>query len=377
MKNWKSFCGKFLLGVLGVILLITAINAFDVAVKPEVQELLQVSTGPNPQDDKVCAAALGLFVSESLDFQQEGHRLLQSLQVEFGDAEALVKAEAVEIPNQIEIIERAKKCDKVCVYTAEEKASYRKQLDQQRVFLERFKQLVQMESLQCRHPMVLIKFPILAFFRIAKNQILEFELLGQAGEVEKARQGLLQINHFMEKTLLREKYSVVSSLIFLSILERAREVFRSFEDEKDASKVSFATLKFDDVAKKTMAGELQFGQWLMSFHLKRDYLAISDINDVDESDDIETRETKQDMLDKLMFYFFSPKETINDNLTAITTAMWDPCIGQTDIPCKGHRPNPLTWVRNPIGKSMTDVLTNNLPEFYRKMKTRIDRVNKI
>ncbi len=374
MKSWKAILGKLALGGIVVILLAVVINGFDAAVKPEVREILNVATEPNPEDDKVCAAAMGLFVTESKDFQQEGHRLLQSLQVEVGNPEAFVKASATVIPNSIELIMRPKRCETTCVFTAEEKNQYRKELEKQKIFLERFQQLLQMGSLQCRHPQVLIKFPIMAFFRIGKNQILEYELLGQTGEAEKARQGLLQLNQFVEKTLQREKYPIVTGRILVSILRQAREAYRTLEGENNLKKVDFVSIKFDEISKKTMIGDLQFGHWLLSFPLKRDFLAMSDINDSNNDDSLSA---KQDLFDKIVFYFFSANETINDNFTAINLAMWDPCIGQTDIPCKVYRPNPITWIRNPIGKAMTDVLTNSLPGSYRKLKMQIDKVNKI
>lgn len=369
-KTFKRLCLTIFIFIAFVILL----NIFDSELKSDTQEILQTSVTSTEQEEKQCAAVLGLFVDESLDFEVEGRKLLS--QIQSIPVESLTENNEVTIPSINNTIQEKEKCEEgFCEYSKEEKDRLKSELAKQAVFLTRFKKVIEGNSFSCHHPFLLYRFRVLSFFQISRQQIIEYKILAQEGKVKEAQEGLIKMNAFFENTLLKEsKYTLISSLTFVKSLNHIREVLSALPTFNHAT-IKFKAISYEDVIKKVEIGELQAENVLLSFPMTRKFFEQTTISETPEVKKPSPLAQSLDrVINKVLNYFFLKNATLNDNLQALKLAAWHPCIGQDDIPCSIKSPNPLAWLHNPMGKMIAQVITSNTPSSFRKLKNNIDEL---
>lgn len=368
-KIKKSFRNILQISFAAVALFILA-NLSDSKLNLQTTEVLNSALSPNDLDEKKCAATLGLLVDPNLDSLAEGSKYLEKLK-ELSN-EKVTHGNDISVPHKLDTVEPKERCNGLCHYSTEEKQRLKEALNKQQAYLSRFKGLMDMGDTQCHHPQVLIKLPILGIFRLAKHQVLEYKLLAQEGDLEEARNGLLKMNHFLEKTLLREKYTLVTGSIYASLLIDLRQTLLALPNPK-GTVPKFEVLKYEELVKRIEVGELQAGEALLKPPLDYRFFELADINNTETTEPPAWNK----LASALLNYFFLRKETLNANLETVRSSAWHPCIGQKDIPCQTESPNYLTWVRNPVGKSITYLLIENLPPFFQKFKNKIETLNQL
>lgn len=360
--------------ILFLVIFMIVLNIADSELEPETQATLQISLSSTEQEEKQCAAALGLFVNEQLDFEVEGRKLLS--QIQSTPIELLTEQNQVTIPSISNTIREQEKCEGVCEYSKEEKDRLKNELLKQSIILTRFKKIIEGDTLSCHHPFLLFKFPILSFFQMSKQQIIEYQILAQEGKVKEAQDGLIKMNQFFENTLLNEnKYTQITSLILVNTLNNVRKVLSSLPTFNHAT-IIFKAISYEDVIKRVEVGELQAGNALLSFPMTRKFFEPTIINETPEvKKPSPVAQFLDQILNKGLNYFFLKNETVNDHLQALKVAAWHPCIGQADIPCDAKTPNPFTWARNPMGKLITQVIHTNSPSYFRKLRNNINELS--
>ena len=288
---------------------------------------------------------------------------------------ATLEKNVVTIPTIGNTIQEKEKCKGLCKYSKEEKERLKTELANQSVFLTRFKKVLEGNTFSCHPPLVLFRFHILGLFYIARQQIMEYNILAQEGKIKEAQEGLIKMNAFFENTLLKEnKYTLVDSLIFVKALNNTREVLSDLPTFNHAT-VRFKAISYEDVIKRAEIGELQAEHTLLSFPMKRKFFEQTTISETPEvKKPSPVAQYLDGVINKVLNYFFLKNETLNDNLQVLKIAAWHPCIGQDDIPCEAQSPNPFSWLRNPMGKMITQVISSNTPSTFRKLKNNINEL---
>lgn len=369
----KKFFKKLCLTIFLFVALVLLFNISDSDLKPETQEVLQTSLTSTEQEEKQCARILGLFVDKNLDFEEEGQKLFS--QIHATPIESIMGKNIVTIPTIGNAIQEKEKCKGLCKYSKEEKERLKNELAKQTVFLTRFKKVLEGNTFSCHPPLVLFRFHILGLFYISRQQIMEYNILAQEGKIKDAQEGLIKMNAFFENTLLKEnKYTLVDSLIFVKTLNNTREVLSDLPTFNHAT-VRFKAISYEDVIKRAEIGELQAEHTLLNVPMTRKFFEQATISDTPEVKKPSPLAQYLDgVINKVLNYFFLKNETLNDNLQVLKIAAWHPCIGQDDIPCDSKSPNPFSWLRNPMGKMITYVISSNTPSTFRKLKNNINEL---
>jgi hypothetical protein len=250
MKKFKRYLmisfATVALAIIGLVL----INLQDSSLNGETTAALQNTVAKDKNDDLKCAALLGLAVDPNLDFEAEGMKLLNSIQ-EIARKD-FYSEEAPKIPQSVKPIRTTEQCTGYCLYSEPERKRLRAEINQQKYLLERLQKLVAMGDVQCQNPMVLVRLPVLSPYYLMRNLILHYQLLAQEGQVQQSLEGLFKVNSFVEKSLMRQKYSIISGIIQLNALKSTRESVISINaiHQKSVPKVSFVPLKYDEIIKR-------------------------------------------------------------------------------------------------------------------------------
>jgi hypothetical protein len=146
--------------------------------------------------------------------------------------------------------------------------------------------------------------------------------------------------------------------------------------------VSFVPLKYDEIIKRLELGEIQMIDVLLSGTREWNYgvsrfFEFSELNHIPQHKSTSASGVLTPLLERLLRFFYLPNETLNQSLQSLKMAPWQPCIGQKDIPCEPRSFSWYSWMRNPVGKSISKVIGDALPENFRKIKIRIDAINNL
>ncbi len=225
----------------------------------------------------------------------------------------------------------------------------------------------------------------MALFRITHHQFLDYNLLALEGDVQKAYEGLQKINRFYSNTLKTNKFNLVHALIYLSLLNQSREMLITIANKNpelakklhQSASQDFIGFTYEELVQRIQVGELQGGKALIGDLDKGlsdfELFALFDNTDLESSiEKIQFNSFWAPILKATYSYFYLRNETQNDNLAVLRSSAWDPCVGQKDIPCEVKSPSPIKWIRNPIGKCITSVLTVGLADNFRKLRLKLE-----
>lgn len=352
--------------------LIFVINLFDSSLNRQTSEVLNKATYTSELEEKKCAAMLGLVVDPKLDSLSEGFKQLEQIKA---STQGIGKYQRLFVPHEISKIQPKEECKTDCRYSAAERQHLKKELDKQRVFLTRFEKLMDIKEPQCQVPEVVFRSPLSGYLTLARNKILEYKLLSEVGRTKEASAGLQKMNQFFERALAAEKYTMIMGMINISILLDVREALASLIIPNKIP-VEFSKFNYEDIAQHMQAGELQLNILLLKKPLDYSVFQISDINDGKDPRVNYGVTLLQSAINSLTNFFFLPNETANDMFENLQVSAWHPCIAQKDINCDMKSSNYIAWIRNPVGKSLTKLMIPNSAHTFRKLKTKLEALNK-
>lgn len=365
--------------LLSLIAVTVFLNVSDAELDLDTKTNLEKSLASTEKERESCAAWLGLLSDPKLDGLQEGRRLLGLIEASESRHGDLGYEITVSHQFPAPVFESMSRCKDYCNYSSEDKAIFKNEFEKRRVFMDRFQRWVEIGVGLCNSPVAISKVPVLGLWELGKMHLIEINLLANNGNFQDAADRLQELDQFLANSLLSGKNTVVGASIGVRLLTMTRKMLIGMvsahpeigQRKEGRSLEPFRALKYDDLVKQIEIGELQAVKAIsrpMLFE-KRGFSDSSKERPVGKSfgfyDKVYTR---------IVYYFYHPQETLNDNFRVIRSAAWSPCIGQTDIRCVSPSFPLWSWLRNPVGKVLTLTLTNLLPEQFQRLKKLVDRL---
>jgi len=365
-----------IVSIFAVVFTIFLINFFDSRVSPKSAKLLESNLTSTDADNKKCISALGLFVNQELDSKVEGGKILTSINTIAN--ETPMELSKIQVPDNIMNIDLPSndiKCTGFCDFKNEKRIELKEKLSKMKEFLNRFKELISYGDFQCSSPIALLKLRLLSLLKLSKFQLIEYNLMSFEGREKEAYQGLEKMNVFFENTLYKEKYSVMQGLIYLTILNNVREMIVT-HPKYIKEQVKFKKINYEDIVNRVNIGEVQIANLLInSSPLDYSVFESSNINEDGKKTEVVKNTLFNNLRNKILNYFYLKNDSINKVTENIEKASWHPCLGQKDIECKVGMNNYLSWIRNPVGNYLFNLMSYNILPSFRKIKTKVDKLN--